>query len=117
MIALHAEASLSHGGQGESLVPPYTRGSVSLWLTDATYLNLVSDKKVLTVSRKVDECHAPAVAARVVKSFLVVSYVPTFRGFHSSTFRLNVSTFYVGYEGTVGGVSKTERDASACIRQ
>ena len=27
---IHAEASLSHGGQGESLVPPYTRGSVSL---------------------------------------------------------------------------------------
>ena len=25
--------SLSHGGQGESLVPPYTRGSVSLSLS------------------------------------------------------------------------------------
>jgi len=24
-----------HGGQGESLVPPYTRGSVSLYLTGA----------------------------------------------------------------------------------
>ena len=29
-LRIHAEASLSHGGQGESLVPPYTRGSVSL---------------------------------------------------------------------------------------
>ena len=31
LLLIHAEASLSHGGQGESLVPPsYTRGSVSL---------------------------------------------------------------------------------------
>jgi len=29
-LLIHAEASLSHGGQGEKLVSPYTRGSVSL---------------------------------------------------------------------------------------
>ena len=28
-LLTHAEASLSHGGQGESLVPAHTRGSVS----------------------------------------------------------------------------------------
>jgi hypothetical protein len=31
-LLIHAEASLSHEGHGESLVPPYTRGSVSLYL-------------------------------------------------------------------------------------
>ena len=31
-LLVHEEACLSHGGQGESLVPPYTRGSVSLCL-------------------------------------------------------------------------------------
>ena len=29
---MHAEASLIDGGQGESLVPPYTRGSISVSL-------------------------------------------------------------------------------------
>ena len=29
-VLIHAEASPSHGGQGESLVPPHTRGSVPL---------------------------------------------------------------------------------------
>ena len=29
-LRMHGGVSLSHGGQGESLVPPYTRGSVSL---------------------------------------------------------------------------------------
>jgi len=32
-LVINAEAPLSHGGQGESLVSPYTRGSVSLSLT------------------------------------------------------------------------------------
>ena len=34
-LLIHAEASLSHGDKGESLVPPYTCGSVSLSLTGA----------------------------------------------------------------------------------
>jgi len=29
-LLIRVEASLSHGGQGESLLPPYARGSVSL---------------------------------------------------------------------------------------
>ena len=29
-LLIHAEAPLSHGGQGESLVPPITRGSISI---------------------------------------------------------------------------------------
>ena len=32
-LLIHAEASFSRGGQGESMVPPYPRGSVSLSLS------------------------------------------------------------------------------------
>jgi len=40
-LVIHAEASLSHGGQGETLVPPHTRGSVSLaqFIYESSFIN------------------------------------------------------------------------------
>ena len=106
---------VTHGGQGESLEPPYTRGSISLTLSQnprrrargstASSRNTASRASTTPLPRRAPTPHllhessplfqcAHPLSISATSSTSPAYDPPPARGFHSSTFQLNSSALY-----------------------